>query len=67
MTTIYYIQHKDQYVDQDSSMDALHPRLQALAEANPDNHYSIIIDGPGKSLIPYVEPTQPTTTGTQPI
>jgi hypothetical protein len=48
-------------------MDALHPRLQALAEANPDNHYSIVIDGPGKPLIPYVEPTQPTTTGTQPI
>jgi hypothetical protein len=67
MTTIYYIQHNDQYIDQDSSMDALYPRLQALAEANPNNHYSIIIDGPGKPLTPYEGPADPISTGTQTI
>ena len=67
MTTTYYIQHNGQSIDQDSSMDALYPRLQALAEANPNNHYSIMIDGPGNPLTPYEGPTQPTTTGTQTI
>jgi hypothetical protein len=52
MTTTYHIVHNDQLIDQDVSIEALFLRLQALAEANPNNHYSIVISGPGNPVPP---------------
>lgn len=52
MTTTYHIILNDQSIDQDTSMGALLVRLKALAEANPNNHYSIAIEGPGNPVPP---------------
>jgi len=51
-TTTYHIIHNDQSIDQDVSIEALFLRLQALAEANPNNRYSIAIEGPGNPVPP---------------
>ena len=59
MTTTYHIVHNDQFIDQDTSMDALLERLRALAEANPNNRYNIAIEGPGN---PVPQPTDTTPT-----
>ena len=59
MTTTYHIVHNDQSIDQDTSMDALLVRLQALAKANPNNRYNIAIEGPGN---PVSQPTNTTPT-----
>jgi hypothetical protein len=52
MTTTYHIVHNGDFIDQDTSMDALLVRLQALAEANPTNRYNIAIEGPGNPVPP---------------
>jgi len=49
-TTTYHLVHNGQSIDQDTSIDALLVRLQALAKANPGNHYSIAIEGPGNPV-----------------
>jgi hypothetical protein len=67
MTTTYYIEHNGVYIDQDTSMELLWPRLQDLIKNNPTQQYHIAIDGPGNPLTPYVGPKQPTTTGTNTI
>jgi hypothetical protein len=58
-TTTYHIVHNDQFIDQDTSMDALLVRLRALAEANPNNRYNIAIEGVGN---PVPQPTNTTPT-----
>jgi hypothetical protein len=43
MTTTYYIEHNGDFIDQATSMDELHPRMEALIKANPNNTYRIAI------------------------
>lgn len=52
MTTIYYIEHNGNRIDQDVSIESLLLRLQTLAKANPNNHYIIVIEGPGNPIPP---------------
>jgi hypothetical protein len=60
MTTTYYnIEHNGNFVDQYTNMDLLLLRLEALAQANPNNRYNVVIEGPGN---PVSQPTDTTPT-----
>jgi hypothetical protein len=57
MTTTYYIEHNGNFIDQDTSMDELHLRIEALIKANPDKIYRIAIAGPENPLSPGADTT----------
>ena len=54
-------------VDSYPNMELAHPAIVALKNANPEKNYGISIEGPGNPLSEYIPPTQPLSTGTQPI
>lgn len=60
MTTTYYIEHNGDFIDQDTSMDELHLRIEALIKANPDKTYRIAIAVLDNPLSPGADTTTPT-------
>jgi hypothetical protein len=59
MTTTYYIKHNGDFIDQATSMDELHPRIEALIKANPNKTYYIAIASDDN---PVSQPTDTTPT-----